>query len=366
MADIKILQPEIYNLISAGEVIESPVGAVKELVENSIDAGATLISIDIVNGGFDCITISDNGSGMGEDDVALAFLKHATSKLTSAEDLSAIQTLGFRGEALPSIAAVSRVKLTTKRTDSDAAVSVTLENGIITSKNYVSGNVGTVIEVRDLFYNTPARKKFFRVPKREGAEISKFVSKLILTNPHLEVSFSMDGKQIYRTKGEGLNEAIFAVYGEECISNCLPVAYGRNNCRVSGYIGTPEYSKPNKLQQTISVNGRYISDIKVSSAISQAYVPYLMTRRFAFFVLDIEVPYDDVDVNVHPKKAEVHFSDYRAVCAACYNAVSKALEEYAKRRVQNVTEIIHISGEESGDELKRHAENSTKLTRAYQ
>ena len=200
MAKIKVLTSELYNLISAGEVIENPVGAIKELVENSIDAGATRISIEVNGGGFDLIAVGDNGGGMTEDDVNVAFLKHATSKLASKDDLYAVQTLGFRGEALPSIAAVARVKLTTKHNSSDAAVSVDVENGAIVNKSYVSANVGTRVEVRDLFYNTPARRKFLKSPEREIIQANKFVAKLILTNPNLEISYFVDGKKVYQTK----------------------------------------------------------------------------------------------------------------------------------------------------------------------
>ena len=182
MANIKLLTPDVYNLISAGEVVEKPVGAIKELVENGIDAGATRIVIEVENGGFDLISVTDNGCGIREEDIETAFLKHATSKLNSASDLFAVETLGFRGEALPSISAVSRIKMTTRHASAETAVCVSVENSVVLNKTYVSANVGSKIEVRDLFYNTPARKKFLKSPVREAAEITKFVSKLILIN----------------------------------------------------------------------------------------------------------------------------------------------------------------------------------------
>ena len=253
MAKIKVLTPDIYNLISAGEVVDAPVGAVKEVVENSIDAGANRITIEIANGGFEAITITDNGCGMTEEDLELAFIKHATSKLASARDLEAVQTLGFRGEALPSIAAVSKIKLTTRHNSADTATSVTVENSVIVSKKYVSANVGTRIEITDLFYNTPARKKFLKQASREATDISKYVAKLILTNPNLEINYILDGKTVYRSKGAGLTEALFAVYGKDCVSNCIPVNYSKNNCRITGFIGQIRYRRQYRGVRSASV-----------------------------------------------------------------------------------------------------------------
>ena len=328
MAEIKVLKPEIYNIIAAGEVIEKPIGAVKELVENSIDAGATRIVIEVVGGGFDLISITDNGAGIREDDIDLAFVKHATSKITNADDLFAVQTLGFRGEALPSIAAVSHVKLTTRTRSTDEGVSVNVEDGVITNKEHVSCNVGTKIEVRGLFYNTPARKKYFKSVSSEAAEITKYVSRLILANPNLEFSYTLDGKLIYSTKGEGLKEAIFAVYGADCVSHCLEVSLYREEMRIYGYVGDPKYTKANKTYQTLAVNGRYIVDQNVSAAIMQAFKPYLMTRQFPFYVIHLELPCDQVDVNVHPKKLEVRFANPNRVCSAFYHGVKNALQDY--------------------------------------
>lgn len=331
MDRIKVLQPEVYNLIAAGEVLEKPYGAVKELVENSIDAGANRIAIEVANGGFDLISVSDNGSGIAEDDIELAFVKHATSKLQFADDLFAVQTLGFRGEALSSIAAVARVRLTSRTRSADTAVSVRVEDGVVCDKQYAAANVGTKIEVRDLFYNTPVRKKFFKSPTYESIEITKFVAKLILTNPNLEISYTVDGKVVYATKGTGLEEAIFSVYGSDCLSNCLKVSYSRELLRIDGYIGSPEYTKANRNYQTLSVNGRSITDNTVSAAIKQAFTPYIMTRKFPFYVLNLEIPCDQVDVNVHPKKTEVRFAEQNKIYSAFYHCVADALQEYTEQ-----------------------------------
>lgn len=337
MAKINALKPEVYNLIAAGEVIETPAGAVKELVENSIDAGAKRIVIEVEQGGFKLISVTDNGCGISEQDVELAFAKYATSKLQYADDLFAVQTLGFRGEALSSIAAVSRIKMTTRTNGCEVGTQVQFDAGKLIDKKQVSANVGTKIEVRDIFYNTPVRQKFFKSPTREGMEITKYVAKLILCNPNLEILYNLDGETVYSTKGNGLEEAIFVVYGSECISQCLRVAYSRNGVMIMGYVGNPEYTKPNRKYQTLSVNGRCITDQNISGAIMQAYKPYLMTHKYPFYVLDIEIPCDAVDVNVHPKKQEVRFVKPNYIFGSFYNAVTKALEEYKNAKMSNLS-----------------------------
>lgn len=349
MAKIKVLGPEIYNLISAGEVVDQPIGAVKELVENSIDAGARRISIEIANGGLELISVTDNGCGMQEDDLNLAFLKHATSKLSCANDLFAVQTLGFRGEALASIAAVSRVMVTTRANGEDYGISVLVENGQLTNKQYVSANVGTRIEVRDLFANVPARKTFLKTSASEAAQITKYIAKLMLANPNLEISYTLDCKKVYETKGNGLEEAIFAIYGNDCLKNCLRVSYSLENLRITGYVGSPEYTKANRNYQTLSVNGRCVKDDTVSAAIMQAFKPFLMTRQYPFYVLDLDVPCDCVDVNVHPRKEEVRFTNSRKIFSAFYHAVANALEEFSKQRATEILsseEVKLISREE--------------------
>ncbi len=361
MADIKILTPDIYNLISAGEVVEAPVGAVKEVVENSIDAGANQITIEICDGGFKSISITDNGRGMSEEDIDLAFIKHATSKLASAKDLEAVQTLGFRGEALPSIAAVAKVKLVTRQRTAETAISVTVENGQIVEKGFVSANIGTRIEILNLFYNTPARKKFLKQASREATDITKYVAKLILTNPNLKVDYYLDGKSIYRSKGAGLSEAIFTVYGKDCVSNCVPVNYSKKNCRIKGYIGAPQYSKPNKTYQTLSVNGRYVIDNSIAGSVLQAFKPYLMTRQYPFFILDLEIPYDCVDVNAHPKKTEVRFVNHQDVCSAFYHAVSDALFVYMRSQKIYGTNLKTDNNDVYDSESSLQQENETKL-----
>ncbi len=344
MGNINILTSDIYNLISAGEVIETPAGALKELLENSIDADCNIVNITVERGGFGLIRVADDGIGLLTEDVEKAFLKHATSKILEADDLYNVSTLGFRGEALPSIAAVSKVKLTTRSIHEDVGVSVNVENGKIVTKDYVPFNRGTTVEVRDLFYNTPARKKFLKSESREATEITKLVQKIILTNPELAVTYVLDGKTIYNTKGEGLENALFTVYGKECLNNILPVIHHKNGVDIRGYIGTPEFSKANKTYQTISVNGRYVVSPRISGAIQQAYKQYLMTKKFPFFVLDM-VTFDyNIDPNVHPKKMEVRFADEEFVVAQFYHAVKDKLEEYSRKRIDI---ILHGTTEET-------------------
>ncbi len=368
MANIKILKPEVFNKISAGEVVENPVGAIKEIVENSIDAGATRITIEVMSGGLELISVTDNGCGIRDDDIDLAFCKHATSKLSSAEELSAIQTLGFRGEALASIAAVSKIKLTTRHAGNEAATMAVVEDGIVKSRQLVSFNIGTKIEIRDLFYNMPARKKFLKTPKYEGMNITKYIAKLILSNPALDITYILDGTTVYQCKGGGLKEAIFAIYGRDCIENCLKVDFTRGVYRISGYIGKPEYTKANRNYQTLSVNGRVVEDNSISSTVLQAYKPYLMTRKFPFFVLNLDIPCDLVDVNVHPKKAEVRFADGKSVCSAFYRASADELEKFSvsKSHYGFLIDNLPKTDEDVQRRKQQMAENAQKMTDIFE
>ncbi len=351
MSKINVLTPDIFNKISAGEVIENPVGAVKELVENSVDAGATRISVDIEDGGFEKIVIADNGSGISADDIENAFKKHATSKISKIDDLYKVETLGFRGEALSSIAAVSKIELTTKTADEDAAIFVALEGGQIVEKSYTSSNIGTKFVVKDLFFNTPARKKFFKSATKEGSEITKYITKFILTNPNLCINYVLDGVNVFSSNGKGIENAIYTIYGNECLKNCLKIDYENQDIKIYGYIGSPDYAKANRTYQTISVNGRPISDFGLTSVIAQAYKPYLMTRKYAFFVLNIEIEPQMVDVNVHPKKTEVRFARQDHVYGAVYHAVSDTLKSYSQKRVDDIFDLNSV-GKYNSSETK--------------
>ena len=362
MAKIIALTQDVANKISAGEVVDNPAGVVKEFVENSIDAGSRRISIEIENGGIDLIAVTDEGCGIAEEDVELAFAKYATSKLRTEADLTGIQSLGFRGEALASISAVSRIKLTTRTNEMDAGVCVSVENGAVTDKKYVSANVGTKIEMRDLYYNTPARKKFLKTSAGEKANVTKFVAKFILTNYNVAITYRADGNTVYDSNGNGLDEAIFAVYGDECLSNCIPVNYRHGDLCITGYVGTPEYSKANKNYQTLSVNGRCVSDDNVSGAILQAFKRYLMTQRFPFFVLNLEIPANLVDVNVHPKKSTVRFADPRRISGQFYHAVKDALEQYTSQQSDQIFSTYPRAFEEEAQPTYSREESSNNRT----
>ncbi len=338
MGIIKQLTPDIYNHISAGEVVERPASAIKELVENSIDAGASRINISIEGGGIDYIEVADNGCGMDEDDIVVAFRPHATSKLSNALDLFNITTLGFRGEALASISAVGDITVTTKTPYADTAVSVSFCNGVAVDKQYVSYNSGTKVAVSDLFHNVPARKKFLKATSRETATVTKYINNLILCNPLLEVNYTVDGQYVYQFKGTGLEEAIHCIYGNKCLENCLPVNSEYKGITVRGYIGNPQYTKGNSTYQTLSINGRYVKNETVAAAVKQAYLPFLVSRSYPFYVLEIEMDTADVDVNVHPNKLEVRFADTRKIFVAISYPIKEALQRCSEHRIQRLIE----------------------------
>lgn len=344
---INILPPEVYNKIAAGEVVERPASALKEIVENSIDAGATKIDIEIEQGGLGLIAVTDNGCGIYEEDLDAVFMKHATSKLASVTDLESVQTLGFRGEALSSIAAVSSVTLTTRTSKAEYGTKISVEDGKIISKEYVSCNVGTRIEVRDLFYNVPARKKFLKPPAKETAELTRCAQRLILTNFSLAISYTLDGQTVYETKGQSAEESVYAVYGSVCLRNCLPINFDNGAFfRLNGYISVPEFIKSNTTYQTISVNGRCIEDKTIQNSVMQAYKPYYVGngRHFPLYVLNIDIVSDQVDVNVHPRKTEIRFQNISAVAGTCYHVVKDALKEFVTFRSMSIMGDPDING----------------------
>lgn len=319
----------IINRISAGEVVESPFSIVKELIDNSLDAGATKITVSIKNGGIDQIVVKDNGKGIDKDDMIKAFLPHATSKIKDITDLEAISTLGFRGEALASISNVSQCLLTTKTENSDMAFSLEVDGGRFGEINPAVAEKGTTIEVNNLFFNTPARRKFLRKPKQEETQITNILSRYILSNPKISFKYYIDSKLIYQTNGTNLLDAINCVYGIETTQNIMPVEKSFGNLVLSGYVSKLGYSKPNTSYQTLIINGRYVIDDIVSKAVYMAFEEYLMPRQFPFYVLNLTMPAVDVDVNVHPSKMNVKFSNpgniYDLVNSATSSAVFKFL-----------------------------------------
>lgn len=340
MKKINILTKSVYNRIAAGEVIDRPYSAVKELIENSLDAGATEIEIYIERGGKQLIKVVDNGSGIERDDMRAAFFPHATSKISCADDLDKITTLGFRGEALASISVISRVELISV-TKGNSAYMVTCTDGNTGAVEPAALDCGTTITVRDLFYNTPVRAKFMKPDKKEEADISNFVTRYILGNPQVSFKYYIDGKLSIQSHGGGLDEAIAQVYGAKTISQCFKIKAEKDGIKLSGYIGNQNFFKPNKTYQSLFLNGRYIINNTIGTAISNAYSSYAMKRQYPFYVLNVEVPLDFVDVNVHPNKADVRFIDNRLVFGAVYSVVSSVLDGTATA-AQFVVDSVRI------------------------
>ena len=305
---INVLDSNITNLIAAGEVVEKPASIVKELVDNSIDAGAKNITIEIRNGGIDYIKISDDGCGIDEQDIKKAFLPHATSKIKSVEDLDSIFTLGFRGEALASIASVSQTTMRTKTIDSEYVFSIDVFGGDFGEVKKSAGYNGTTIEVKNLFYNTPARRKFLRRPKQEENEITNVVSRFILSKPNIKFKYIVEDKIVFSSKGTNLLDAISCVYDINTAQNVLELDAKVGDIHLYGYVSKVAFTKPNTSYQTLLVNGRYVVDESVSKAVYMAYDEFLMSRQFPFFVLNIDIPFTEVDVNVHPNKLSIKFS----------------------------------------------------------
>ncbi len=321
MGKINVLDASVFNMLAAGEVVERPASVVKELVENSIDAGATVIDISVHEGGTRLIEVSDNGIGISKEDMRAAFLPHATSKISKIIDLDSLSTLGFRGEALASIASVSEVTMTSAQRGADMGAKIMLSGGKVTYEGAASANVGTVICVENLFFNTPARLKFLKKPSLELKYIEETVRRLVLANPELSISLTADGESLLFHSGGTLFDAVAAVYGAKIADGLIEVSGERNGIRVTGYVSAPENSKATRAYQTIIVNGRAVEDATVQTAAEKAYGDLLMKRNFPVFVLNILLPFDQVDVNVHPSKTEVRFADRQGIFGAVYHAV---------------------------------------------
>ena len=322
---INILPPEVYNRIAAGEVVDRPYSVVKELVENAIDAGATEITVEAEGGGKKLIRVTDNGSGIKKDDLKAAFLPHATSKLKTADDLAAIFTLGFRGEAVASVASVSKTTILS-RAKGEEAYSLTVEGGVFGDISPAGGAEGTVVTVENLFYNTPARLKFLKSDASEEGDITAIMARFLLSRPEISFTYLVNGKVRYRSFGDGLESALAVVYGAGTLQNCISIRAEKHGMRLWGYIGNRAYNKPNRSYQSLFLNGRYIVNQTVALAVTNAYGSYLMKRQYPFYVLFLEVPPEVVDVNVHPNKADVRFADNRIVYGTVYSVISAVLD----------------------------------------
>lgn len=325
-AEVKVLDQNTANQIAAGEVVEKPASVVKELIENSLDAGADNIEVTIYEGGTEYIRVVDNGSGMSKANANLSVLRHATSKIRNAEDLQSIHSLGFRGEALPSIASVAKFELVTRLHDEEFATSITINGGTDTECIATGGNIGTVITVKDLFFNVPARRKFLRTINTEGRYINEIISKIALSRPDVHFRLLNNDKEVINTPGTGnLVDTIASIYGKNVANDLIVVKYEDNGIGVSGYIGKPTMLKGTRQWQTIFVNGRTINNRMIGKALDHAYRSQIPKGGFPFAVLDITVDTANIDINVHPQKSEIKFGDEGAVYRVVYHALSDAL-----------------------------------------
>lgn len=326
MADIRVLPQSVADKIAAGEVCERPSSVCKELVENSIDAGADKISVEIKSGGIKYIRVTDNGCGISKEFAETAFLRHATSKLTEIDDLESLSTMGFRGEALASICSVARVELITKTKDEEMGTHLVIEGGIKKEKDEIVCNEGTTMVVEDLFKNIPARMKFMKKDSTEAGYVADTLSRIALAKPSVSIELISDGKTVFKTTGDGnISNAVLKVYGVECAKSLLEVDFEQNGIKVRGVIGKPEIARGNRTRQTLFVNERYIKNHVVSKIVEEAYKNSIMTGRFPFFVLGIIISPKLVDVNVHPAKTEVKFAYEKEVYDAVYYGVKNAL-----------------------------------------
>ena len=326
MANITVLDQSTINKIAAGEVIERPASVVKELLENAVDAHATAVTVEIKDGGCSMIRVTDNGWGIPKEEIPLAFLRHATSKIKTVEDLFTISSLGFRGEALASIAAVAQVELITKTGDSLTGSRYQIEGGVEKGLEEIGAPDGTTIIARNLFYNTPARKKFLKTPMTEGAHVAALVEKIALSHPDISIRFIQNNQsKLYTSGNHNLKDLIYTVFGREIAGNLLPVEINEDWITVTGFTGKPVIARSNRNYENYFINGRYIKSSIISKAIEEAYKPYMMQHKYPFTMLHFHIEPDTLDVNVHPTKMELRFADGEKVYHAVLRAVSNAL-----------------------------------------
>lgn len=336
MSKIQVLDQVTIDKIAAGEVVERPASVVKELVENAIDAKAAAVTVEVKEGGISFMRIADNGCGIDREDVPGAFLRHSTSKIRNAEDLEHISSLGFRGEALSSIAAVSQVELITKTPEDSFGTRYMISGGKEEGMEDIGAPDGTTFLVRQLFYNVPARRKFLKTAMTEAGHVSDLMTRMALSHPHISFQFINNGQSKLHTSGNGnLRDVIYHIYGREIAANLINVTYEKNGIRITGYIGAPLISRGNRNFETYFINGRYVKSSIIYKAIEDAYKDFTMQHKYPFTVLHIEVVGEDVDVNVHPTKMEVRFHNQQMIYNSIYEAVDQALHE--KKLIPEVT-----------------------------
>ena len=348
MGNIVLLDDLTINKIAAGEVIERPASVIKEMVENSIDAGATYVTVEIKNGGISFIRITDNGKGIEKDDVEIAFERHATSKIRNADDLDTVKSMGFRGEALASIAAIANVELVSKTEDEPIGNRIVVEGGDVLSFDEIGCSKGTTITVRNLFFNTPVRYKFLKKDFTESGYIEDVVTRIALVHPEIAIKFINAGKIVLQTNGNGdLAGVIYSIFGKEVANNIIKVDYEYEYMKIKGVIGKPVIARSNRSNQIFFVNKRYIKDKTLSSAVEQGFKGMLPIGKFAFLVLDIEMPPAKVDVNVHPAKLEVRFAEESVALKSMFHAIKDTLLNAGFMTDREKTEEIKKANEKA-------------------
>ena len=326
MAAIQVLDSNTINQIAAGEVIERPASVVKELLENAIDSKATAITVEIQGGGLQTIRVTDNGSGIVREEIPLAFKRHATSKIRTASDLFQVASLGFRGEALASIASVAKVELITKTNDSISGSRYRIEGGEELGLEEVGAPEGTTFIARDLFYNTPVRRKFLKTPATEGSHVADLVEKIALSHPEISIRFINNNQSRLHTSGNhNLKDIIYAVFGREITANLIEVDAGADPIRVGGFIGKPLIARGNRTYENYFINGRYIKSSIIGKAIEDAYKPFMMQHKYPFTMLQFTIDPSYIDVNVHPAKMEIRFRDGEQIYRTVYHTIAMAL-----------------------------------------
>lgn len=379
MGNIVLLDELTINKIAAGEVIERPSSVIKEMVENSIDAGANNITVEIKNGGISYIKVTDNGKGIVPDDLEIAFERHATSKIRSADDLSLVTSMGFRGEALASIAAISNVEMISKTENQDTGYKVVVEAGNVLSKQEVGCQTGTSITVRNLFFNTPVRYKFLKKDYTESGYVEDVITRIALVNPNIAIKLINTGKTIIQTNGNGdLKSVIYSIYGKDVANGILSMDYIYEDVKISGVIGKPEIARSNRTNQLFFVNKRYIKDKTVSAAIEQAFKGLIPLGKFGFVVLNIEINPSKVDVNVHPAKLEVRFEEENKIFQAIYHSIKDTLlkselientekqeseEQKSEEQEQNIDNSVGLFDfrKKHDDKIKQYTEQESKI-----
>lgn len=373
---IHVLDSETIDKIAAGEVVEKPSSVVKELVENAIDSGADKIAVEIKEGGISFIRVTDNGCGIAKEDLEPAFLRHATSKIQSAEDLNSISSLGFRGEALSSISAVSQVEMITKKQNNMLGTRVCCNGGVMEAPEDVGSPDGTTVLVRNLFYNTPVRKKFLHSSTTEGSYIFELMQHIALSHPEVSISFIQNGQTRFFTSGNNnLKDVIYRLYGKDTIQQILPVDADRDGIHIHGFIGKPVLGRATRNYETFFVNGRYVKSKVISSAVEEGYKTFLMQHKYPFAILHFTIDGEDIDVNVHPTKMEIRIMNPIPFCAFVKETVASVLNEVSL--IRNYTDVdsekdaikapnvSHAPEPFEKNRLKMETENQAPLTDGY-